>query len=364
MGIKELLTSMLPGFLKKEIPALPTEVKESSGFGSGFYIKPIKTPEEPTLKECIEEFIAQYLIQERVNPNSTSKAYKAFRRMFCSEEEDIGKNEKKQNDLHKIVRRNNDSLGSQISNDRLTFMHISGRNGLSEKTSPEMEKLYINCDRRNIAALAKEIYMRIRGIAGEELQMKFLSEQIYKSLNQADETNKPIKNYQRNDRIVIYAKDHRKTEMFAEEIKELRREKPELFSTTKSLPLLPKKHGFIGIARGDSLFCAKTPFGILSAQTYNKLLANVMFESVVAAFDMEKFGYVLINGSEETTPIDERMRTYVENFDKMSQKQRDDVVNCGAELFVDFCRDNNISTVYTPDIPITPAKTSPEYFQK
>ena len=48
-------------------------------------------PKEHQLEECIAEFIKQYTIQEDINPKSNSKSYKAFRRLFCDQEEPIRK---------------------------------------------------------------------------------------------------------------------------------------------------------------------------------------------------------------------------------------------------------------------------------
>lgn len=46
-------------------------------------------PKEPTLEECMDEFIKQYSLQEQINSEHPNKSYNAFRRMFCDKEEDI-----------------------------------------------------------------------------------------------------------------------------------------------------------------------------------------------------------------------------------------------------------------------------------
>lgn len=48
-----------------------------------------KNSQEPTLEECMEEFIKQYLLQEKINPESQNKPYNAFRRIFCNQEEEV-----------------------------------------------------------------------------------------------------------------------------------------------------------------------------------------------------------------------------------------------------------------------------------
>ena len=70
-----------------------------------------------------------------------------------------------------------------------------------------------------------------------------------------------IENYQRNEKIVIYAENHGVAVKIAEQINRIRSKKPELFSSTKTLPFIPKLHGFIGIAENVINKHTNTPLG-------------------------------------------------------------------------------------------------------
>lgn len=354
MSILDKIKGIFSRFQKKEQPLLlPTnKVNINSGeeFRKGYAAQVVESPKEPTLEECIEEFIAQYAIQEEINPNSYNISYNAFKRMFCSEEEEIGENDKNQTKLMELIRKRGDHTTPQISKDRVAFMHISGEIGIDENKDRDVEKIYLNCDRKNIALLTGAIYREICDITGDKLQMKFVSEQCYDFLEGANEEDKIVKNYQRNDRIVIYAENHAKAEQISEKINELRRSNPQLFSTTKTLPLLPKKFGFIGIGKEKRGVAVKTPLGITAGATYNDLLAEVMFNSVVSGFDIEMSGMVLSQDTGEKTPQSERMRQYAEVFDKMSPEQKNRIISNSRDVFLQVCRENNVHTVYTPEV--------------
>lgn len=237
MNIIKMLKDFFSG-LRKEKPKLlmPTDNEKVNNEMTKYVLKVVK---EPTLEGCIKEFIKQYSIQEKYEPKRLDKSYKAFVGMFCKEEEK-GNNLKNQIKLKEHVRKQGYQIVSQRSKNRTVFMHIIGKIGIDEKKDHEVEKLYINCDRKDIASLTEAIFDEIRDIAGDKLQMKCISEQFIEEDIEA-EKRKPIKNYQRNDKIVIYALNHAMAETIAQRINELRVRNPNLFSTTKTIPLLPKK---------------------------------------------------------------------------------------------------------------------------
>lgn len=305
-----------------------------------YAVKLVGNPKEPTLEECIDEFIKQYLIQERDNPKRSGKAYRAFRGMFCTQEE-MGNNDKNQIRLKEFVRRQGYSIAHQFSNGRIAYMHISGKDGIDEKRDKEAEKLYINCDRKNIAVLTGAIFNKIRDIAGDKLQMKCISEQYMEEHIEEEERN-AIKNYQRNDKIVIYAEDSIKAQKMAEKINELRTENPELFTAIKSTPILQKKLGFIGTAKNTMHFQAKTPSGYATGRTYNDFLSDVMLQSVVSAFDNELTG----TSSGHDSYIEERMSQYVSLYPQMIPEQRNDIISKSKLAFLQICQENRINTTY------------------
>lgn len=90
-------------------------------------------PREPSIEECIEEYIKQYSVQEELKPGSSymSKSYRAFRRMFCDKKENEGNNKKNQSKLYNKLRKLGYIVDYQTSGsdkeDKLVYMHIMRR---------------------------------------------------------------------------------------------------------------------------------------------------------------------------------------------------------------------------------------------
>ena len=346
MNIIDKLKSFFLGLSKKNqqlyFPVNNTTIKNENSIKK-YAVKLAENPKEPTLEECIDEFVKQYLVQENFNSKSKNKAYNAFTLMFCAQEEEMENNLTNQMRLKAFVQKNGYNTTPQISNDRIVFMHIAGKTGIDEKKDHDVEKLYINCERKNIALLTAAIFNQIRDVAGDKLQMKCISEQYLEDFKQA-EAQKKIKNYQRNDKIVIYAENHAKAEIIAEKINSLRLKNPHLFSTTKTSPLLPKKCGFIGTAKNEMSFHAKTPLGHASGSTYNDFLSDIMFQSVIAGFDDNISG---TSNGHDLTP-EERMSEYASIYNEMILEQKNAIINKSKDIFLQICRENNVNTIFTP----------------
>ena len=225
------------------------------------------------------------------------------------------------------------------------LLHIyRGKNGIeSNKWENKTEKLYINCDRKNIALLTGAIIKEIKGVVGDKLQMKYLCEQTLSDFIE-NEKNNPIKNYQRNEKIVIYAEDHDKAEIIADLINQLRIKQPQLFSTTKVNPLIPKKYGFIGIGKELDNDYAIFPSGVASGVTCNDYMADIMLQSIVSGFD-EHFK---IDYNNCTESISERMTQYVSIFSEMKEEQKKEILGQCKQIFLESCKKSKVNTVYTP----------------
>ena len=325
-------------------------------FRKKYRVDQTNIPVEPSLESCFKEYIEQYLLQEEIKPGASmaDKSYRAFRRMFCSDEEEIGKNSKNQEDLDNKIRkpgRDKSYQGLQIGNqtgsaDRMVYRHIRGIDGITEDESHngKVEKLYINCDRKNIAQLTGKIIEGIRGIAGDRLTIKYINEPDIKEYKE-NEAKSQIKNYQRNEKIVIYAENHEKAEMMADAINQIRLENPKLFSRKKIIPLLPKKYGFIGIGKEQPGQHARFPSGIASGKTINDYMADMMLNSVISAFD-DYFDQDA-NISEESN--EERLKQYMEVFPQMGDCQQEIIGRC-ENIFMDVCSKSKVNTVYPPVI--------------
>lgn len=301
------------------------------------------TLKEPSLEECIKEFIEQYgkvLKEDSIQPKNRS--YAAFERMFCGEEERAGKNEINQKKLMNYVSKNkNLRTDFQQSNNRTVFLHIQGDEGINTKEDTEMEKIYLNCKRENIALLAKGILNKIEKPCGNKLQMKYVAEQIFDE-DKRTELSKEIKNYQRNDKIVIYSKDSNMTNTITEKINELKKEKPNLFSEDKYLPMMPKKYGFIGVVGNNKFESIDTYMGTITGETYNEYMSNIMSNSILIGFDKT------IGVDKDIKSTNEQLATCVEKFNKLNEKGKKEVIENSGKMFKKICAVKNIDTVYTP----------------
>lgn len=259
---------------------------------------------------------------------------------FVIKKKRYGHNEREQEKLEKIVKKRGYLIGNQYSNNRNVFLHIMGNLGVK---SHDVVKLYINCERKNIALLTGAIFGEICGMVGDKLQMKCISEQYMEEDKQREEAN-PIKNYQRNDKIVIFSESEREAEMIAEKIRELRIKYPNLFSEKKAMPLLPKKYGFIGYGKETYNSYAKTPVGIASGRTYNDYMSNIMFDCVVAGFDENICG----TSTGHSIGPEQRMSEYVKIYNEMLPEQRLEILNKCKTFFLQVCKENGVNTIYTP----------------
>lgn len=87
MNIIDKLKSFFLGLSKKNqqlyFPVNNTTIKNENSLKK-YAVKLAENPKEPTLEECIDEFVKQYLVQENFNSKSKNKAYNAFTLMFCA----------------------------------------------------------------------------------------------------------------------------------------------------------------------------------------------------------------------------------------------------------------------------------------
>lgn len=255
----------------------------------------------------------------------------------------FGHNEREQEKLKKIVQKRGYIIGNQYSNNRNVFLHIMGKIGIDEHKDKDFVKLYINCDRKNIALLTGAIFGEICNVAGDKLQMKCISEQFLKEDKQRENSNQ-IKNYQRNDKIVIYAENDKKAEIIAEKIKNLRIKYPNLFSENKFTPLLPKKYGFIGYGKEKYNNQAKTPVGIASGRTYNEYMSDILCKCIIAGFDDNISG----TSAGKSVEPEKRMSEYVRIYSEMLPEQRNAILSKSKEIFLQVCKAHGVNTIYTP----------------
>ena len=290
---------------------------------------------QPSIEECIAEFIKQYDIQEKNNPDSSKKAYHAYLRMFC-EEEDLGDNLANQKKLGEFLHRKGYETGFQHSDDRLFYYHIAGENGIKEENTPNLHKIYINCERKYISIITAAIFKCIRKIAGDKLQMKCISEQM--NGYGLDEDEKEIKNYQRNDKIVIYAENEEKAKEICNAISLLKLKNPKVFKGIKKTPLLKNQDGFMVVTSKNLYNYVQTPVGTAAGATFNDYISDILYNSVIATFDKE----LKIDNNKKKYRLDERMREYSRIFSEMEDEQKNRIIKNCKDLFVNLCNEANI----------------------
>ena len=346
MNILDKLKEFFRSIGKKNKPLLleKAKVKEKSELSirDKYKVKQVPNLREPSFEESIEEFINQYQIQDKMSPQNINNAYRAYRRMFCNQEEDMENNFENQQKLDKTVKKLGYEAGYQYHNGKASFRHISGKIGLDEYKNRDMEKIYINCERKNIALLAKEVFLGIKDIVGDKMQMKFVSEQILEE-DRKKEEQRIIKNYQRNEKIVIYAENHEIAERIAQRINEIRSRNPELFSSQKTLPFIPKKLGIMGIVSKRQTDFARTPVGIAAGKTYNDYISDLIYKCIITGFDEE----LELDSQAHQDNLEERMSTYANIYQDMEEGQKARIMRNIKRTFEQVCRESNVNTVYS-----------------
>lgn len=310
--------------------------QEKEEFKKSIFVGDVSITKQPSLQECVNEFIKQYNIQQKYEKSESGKVYHAYSRMFCGEEK-IGDNFKNQMRLKKLVKKNNFRTDYQTSNDRMVFMHIAGEDGIDEFNEPDMEKIYINCERSYVSIITAAIFKQIKDIAGDKLQMKCVSEQFGDM--GLDEEEKEVKNYQRNDKIVIYTENHEKTEEICNAISLLKRDNPKIFKGIKSIPILENQDGFMVVAdKKYSDLHAKTPIGDASGRTFNDFVSDILYRSVIYAFDKE----LMIDSNDESYRLSEKMAEYSRIYPEMEEEQRRKILLDASDTFRCVCKEAGI----------------------
>ena len=134
MKVLDVIKKLFKKLKKEEQTPLLTDGKTQiipqDNFKNKYKFSQLELPKEPSLESCFEEYISQYSLQEEINPNTltANKSYKAFRRMFCGAEEEIGDNLQNQLKLEKLLKKQGYSLAHQIDpKGKYAFTHIQGQ---------------------------------------------------------------------------------------------------------------------------------------------------------------------------------------------------------------------------------------------
>lgn len=342
MNVKELIEKIINRFRKPKQNLLVGEVDTSFNRAKAFRAKNREnvsidtSATKESLDDCILEYISQYTKQVE-NGTKDDISYKAFTRMFYSGEEEVGRNAEYQEKLKEKIHKNKKYRvdGQYSSKGRPIFYHISQNSGAGEKITDKdenMYKIYLNCERKDIARLAGEILKKADKIDECAFRMKFMAE--------SDDSEKS-KRYQRNDKIVIYTNNEIDKERLISSIIDLKREKPDLFSNRKKLPLMPKVNGFIGCIKQGKSEVSTPLHKVKYADTYNSKLATIMEDCMISSLrDISARDEKMFDAIDGY--FGEDAKEYLKTFKMMNPEQIHQVVEMFKSQLVECCARSNI----------------------
>lgn len=343
MGIKEVVGKIINRIIRPKQQALPSTTvsppdragafRKSHMTGSTIYTDGTKE----SLDDCILEYISQYKRQLE-SGESNNVSYKAFTRMFYEGQEEVGKNAGNQEKLKDKIGRNKKYRidGQYSSKGKPIFYHISQNSIEGQRITDKDEnmwKIYLNCERKDISRLTGELLKRLDKISNCAFRMKFIAE--------SGEMQKS-KRYQRNDKIVIYTQDSIDKERIINCITELKRQKPQLFSNRKKLPLMPKVNGFIGCVKQGKRAVSTPLYEVRGADTYNSKLATIMEDCMI-------FSIREISARDERIVREmegyfgEDPEEYLKAFDIMDQNQVNQVVQMFKLQLIEYCEKSDLA---------------------
>lgn len=351
MGAKEFIKGIINRIRKPKQNLLTGDIdpnfNKTHAFKEGLKHKePISTVEEKeTIEDCILEYIEQYIKQVEIGTKHEI-SYKAITRMFSGGKEEIGKNaefqQKLKDKIHKSSQYRID--GQYSSNGKPIFYHISQNTPEGQKITDHdanLYKIYLNCERKDIAKLSGELLKKINGIDQCAFRIKFMAESDDIEIS---------KHYQRNDKIVIYTPNEIDKERIISSITDLKSEKPELFSNKKKLPLMPKVNGFIGCIKQGHNIVSTPLYKAKYADTYNDKLAKIMEDCMVSSLRE-----ISARDAKLVYAIDgyygEDAKEYLKTFNLMTPGQIQDVVEMFKLQLSQSCKESNLDIDLEEETP-------------
>jgi len=351
MGIREFIEKIINSFKKTETKLLTGEIETGTNSAQAFRMRNREQVaiDEDMNKETIEEIILEYIFQyQKQIQMGTVKdvSYRAFTRMFYEGQEEVGGNLENQNKLkqkiHKVSKYRVD--GQYSSDGTPIFYHISQNTPEGQRITDKDEKIYkiyLNCERKDISRLAGEILKKLDKIDDCAFRMKFIAE---------SQMSEKSKRYQRNDKIVIYTAKEIDKERIIASLIELKRNKPELFSSRKKLPLMPKINGFIGCINQGRNIVTTPLYESKYADTYNSKLATIMEDCMISSIrEISARDAKLVYAMDGY--YGENPNEYLRTFKIMNPEQVHQVVDMFKTQLVDCCEKSNIKIDMDKETP-------------
>ena len=280
MGFWDFIKSKLLG---KNVKALPEGIKEidygkfhkmRNNFNESLSVG--YTPEAPkgfVAKEGTIEFAIQQYMYGVMMQHKNGQPFNSYQALtgICGLETKVaGNNAVNENNLiNRITNDGRAKLHSQIfeNSDKVAFRHVlNGRSGSDADT-----RLYINCKRENVAALAEKFYEEF---GSDPYYFKFNSDQ------QADGTR-------RSEQFVFYVGSNpHELNRIIQTIEKTRRKNPQLFEGSKYMnPFMRDLKGYIAYAPNvkTPIYHALDGIPVGIDASYNSLLGAALSDSLLTS---------------------------------------------------------------------------------
>lgn len=222
-----------------------------------------------TLDYAIDQFLLSYYANAQ--KDGKVNAYKSLTNIEAKEwqQDDNGSNKRVEENLLSVLEENGEFYVEAQKDKNMTyFYHVQTPDYKMDNTATKM-RIYINCDRKNVASLAGELLTKLQN---EKFYLKFSSdEQLSKTA--------------RSEAIVIYTDEYNINNIM-EHIGQLEKESPELFEGSENTSPFIYRAGKVGYVReipDNQKYINKYNNEETLAQSYNTFLSKALEESFVEA---------------------------------------------------------------------------------
>ena len=228
-----------------------------------------KEIEDYTPQNMVETAIEQYLFSLQKNKNNNITSYGVLTDLGAFEDtKEPGRNPENEKSLIQYIRGDKEiTLQEQKNNGQTAFFHI-----LKGKPQESTRRIYLNCERKDVAYIAKELIKELQGTSS-----------YYFKFN-ADES---MKQKRRTEKFVFYISDDEKElNNICNAIESIKKKNPTLFKNTNSV------NPFLNVLDNYIMYANDAPSGkyiTLSgkekeiARSYNTLLAEALDDAYLNA---------------------------------------------------------------------------------
>lgn len=272
MGIWDFIKSKLFK-TKKALPEAQNPVTEGKhdGINNGKFDSLVKldytpqpqmidyAPQTGTIEAALQQYI--YALQYQSENGMAFNSYKALTNLSGMDTSNPGNNlQNEMNFVNRISKDKSVKLINQYSADKtVCFRHI--KHGKPSRNSDT--RLYVNCKRENVAALADKFYEEF---GNSQYYFKFC-------------TDAQASKNRRSEQFVFYlSSEPSEMNRVIQTIERTKQKNPKLFEGSKNMnPFMKDINGYIGVApdiEDDEFRTLKGEKRVLSAKSYNTLLSE------------------------------------------------------------------------------------------